>query len=87
MELQAQICEKCGREFPSSQALGSHMFWKHEYPEWRQKREDARERGEPVVALKGIRGVPQRGMKEPWFKGKFSEVVRRGMQITYLVEE
>jgi len=63
------------------------MFWKHEYPEWKQKREEARDRGEPIVALRGIRGMRKRGVREPWFKGKFSEVVRRGMQITFIVED
>ena len=80
------VCPLCGKHFEASCALGSHVFWKHEYRLWRAERELSMARGEPVMPLSGIRGLPEkRALAKPaWFKGKISGVVREGFQIAIL---
>ena len=75
------ICPVCREWFLSSQSLGSHKFWKHEYKLFKAKRLEAQARGENLISLRGIGGI------RPSKKGPppgISKIVRDGQDLIVL---
>jgi hypothetical protein len=78
---QWHICPVCRERFLSTQSLGSHKFWKHEYKLFKAKRLGAQARGENLISLRGIGGIRPSKKGPPPGIGK---IVRDGKDLILL---
>ena len=78
---QWHICPVCRERFLSTQSLGSHKFWKHEYKLFKAKRLEAEARGENLISLRGIGGIRPSKKGPPSGIGK---IVRDGRDLILL---